>query len=529
MQTRFKRNHQEAGVALIVSLFVLVILSVLAASIMLTTQTETWSATNNRSMLQARYAAEAGAQKAFNWLNYTLPTLPAIDPATLDSTKYPVQLLANGQPVILSAMSSVTTNYPDASKQTQNAFVQLQDNSVPGVGVPASFEVTAQLMSMNAGTGVSWLGAGGGSMQTWKITAQGNVPGIRNAQVQVTEIIERTGTPIFKYGVETLGTGCKALDFGGSDNSDGYNSALGPYGGTNVDPNGESIASNGNVYLGSSAKINGTIYSGLNTTVGSSCSDGVTNSGGSFGGVAALGAKLTAPLPWGCSATPCYPSPLPPTTTQNVSSACASISGCKSNGTTSIYDNNSSKTANSYTLSPGEYGNLTIANADVVHLSAGTYNVNSLDFTQDGQIVVDSGPVVFNIAGQGFSSGSTVLNSGGLSGFNLCANGVTGNPGAYGVASCGPSKAPISGVASNFQIVYAGQGTIATTGAPVSATIYAPNSLVETTGAAVGMYGSVICNNFLEGSKAPFHVDVAVRSLVQPGKYYPVSFTWSKF
>ena len=63
MRTTRKRNHREAGVALIIALFVLVILSVLAASILLVTQAETWSAANGRSMLQARYVAEAGADR----------------------------------------------------------------------------------------------------------------------------------------------------------------------------------------------------------------------------------------------------------------------------------------------------------------------------------------------------------------------------------------------------------------------------------------------------------------------------------
>ncbi len=71
MRTPLKRNHPEAGVALIIALLTLLILSVLAASIIFVTQTETWATANNRSMVQARYAAEAGAEKTLNWLRYT--------------------------------------------------------------------------------------------------------------------------------------------------------------------------------------------------------------------------------------------------------------------------------------------------------------------------------------------------------------------------------------------------------------------------------------------------------------------------
>jgi hypothetical protein len=121
-----------------------------------------------------------------------------------------------------------------------------------------------------------------------------------------------------------------------------------------------------------------------------------------------------------------------------------------------------------------------------VHLSAGTYDLNSLNFAKDGQIVVDSGPVVLNVAGQGYDEEDTVVNAGGLSGWNLCLGGVTGNPGAYGAATCGSSKTAFSGIPSNLQIVYAGAATISSTGAPVASAIYAPNALVETTGCGCG-------------------------------------------
>src|SRR5215470_4766874 len=136
MQATRKRNHREAGVALIIALFVLVILSVLAASILLVTQAETWSAANSRSMLQARYAAEAGAQKAMYWLHYTYS--PPANMAAFDATKYPMQLTGGGD-VILSAMTGVTGTYPAAEQcggvSCQIAFSNaLKDASVPGLG-----------------------------------------------------------------------------------------------------------------------------------------------------------------------------------------------------------------------------------------------------------------------------------------------------------------------------------------------------------------------------------------------------------
>jgi hypothetical protein len=80
-----------------------------------------------------------------------------------------------------------------------------------------------------------------------------------------------------------------------------------------------------------------------------------------------------------------------------------------------------------------------------------------------------------------------------------------------------------------LQIVYAGTATIATTGAPISSAMYAPNAFAETTGAAVGVYGAVISNTFLENSKAPVHYDTALGNVMQDGPYYRTSFSWSKF
>ncbi len=525
---RYSRNRQS-GVALLFALLTLLVLSTLAAALIFATEAENWSSSNYQRMLQARYAAEAGAQNTLNWLvyNYSAPTMSAYD-----TTKYPVQDAATHNTVILSAMTGVTANYPDATVQT--AFsAALKDASVPGVGIPASYEVTATLLNMTPGGAVSWLGGTGGAIQTWQITSQGNVPGIRNAQVQVVMNIQRTGTPVFSYAVAATSSACKAINFAGTDYTDSYNSSNGPYSVTNSQASGGNIAANGNVTLGSSAAIKGTI-SAPNITAGA-CPAGITSSG-TYSGTSRLSANLTFPLPWGCSTTPCYPPPVPPATTllttaQDVSTSCSSVSGCTKNSpaTATIFDNGRSTTVNVFTLTPGDYGNLQIDNADVVHLSAGTYDLNSLNFAKDGQIVVDSGPVVLNVAGQGYDDESTVVNAGGLSGWNLCSGGITGNPAAYGAATCGSSQTAFSGIPANLQIVYAGAATISSTGAPVASAIYAPNALVETTGAAVGMYGSIISNTFLEGSKAPVHYDNALANVMVAGPYYSTSFSWSKF
>src|SRR5262245_10866347 len=74
-----KRNSQR-GSALIFALILLLVLSVMAASLTFLSTSETWSSMNYRMMTQARYGAEAGANAAANFLmsaNYVMPAAPA--------------------------------------------------------------------------------------------------------------------------------------------------------------------------------------------------------------------------------------------------------------------------------------------------------------------------------------------------------------------------------------------------------------------------------------------------------------------
>jgi hypothetical protein len=490
-----------------------------------------------------------------NWLanTYTVPTTFT----SYTTTTNPVQYSSN--PVVLSGISGVSSNNPD-STVSGNYTTAFSGISVPGLS-NATYSTSATLLRMDPSPGVTWLGSStGGVVQTWQITSQGSISGLRTATVQVVATYERTGTPVFNYAIAATGTGCDAIDFGGSDGTDSYNSNNGAYNSsTNHSTTGGNIAANGNITLASSSVVVDGTISGVNTTVTTSnCSaglPGVTNDTGKAITSTPI-TKMTPAAPWNCGATtPCYPagypSPTRSTTTQDVSTSCSTIPGCtKSASSVTLYDGGKSTTAAVYTLTPGTYDNLEIDNADVVHVTAGTYTVNSLDFAQDGQLVVDSGPVTFNLAGQGCTStcgknpSDTVVNSGGLSGWNLCApimvsgvsTGVTGNPGVYPSgtsqdASCGSTKAAISGIPANFQMIYAGAAEIQTTGAPMVGVIYAPNAALLETGGAVGYYGSVVTGTFSEQSKAPFHYDSSLQSsAVQVGPFKPVGgFSWSKF
>src|SRR6266566_513803 len=98
-------QNNERGMAIVIALFLMAILTALGTSLMFLSQTETYATMNYRMMSQARYAAEAGVQKASNFLldpnQYVITPVAAANPLLFTRGVSPVTY--NGLPVILSA------------------------------------------------------------------------------------------------------------------------------------------------------------------------------------------------------------------------------------------------------------------------------------------------------------------------------------------------------------------------------------------------------------------------------------------
>ena len=62
------RIRNQEGIALVLTLFLMLAMSVIAASFMFLSQTETYASMNYRLMSQARYGGESGVSKATNYL-----------------------------------------------------------------------------------------------------------------------------------------------------------------------------------------------------------------------------------------------------------------------------------------------------------------------------------------------------------------------------------------------------------------------------------------------------------------------------
>jgi hypothetical protein len=485
--TKEQLANRQRGVALLFALLVLMVLSVLAAAIIFAAQTETWSTLSYQRMLQARYAAEAGAQNTLNWLLYSYT--PPTSMSSFDLTQYPVQDSGSHSPIILSAMTGVSPNYPDSS--VQSAFSSaLKDASVPGLNVPASYEVTAKLLSMQPGaaafTGIS------GIPQTWEITAQGNVPGLRNAQVQVVMRIQRPGTPIFSYGVAGLGSVCPDVRFS-AGGVDSWNSSAGTYASTHQNSGGN-VGTNGNVVLsGASTQVYGTISNSSNINIGGCPSNGITNNVGGtpWSALQALTKPLVYPTP---------PAPSPMTPNVNISAngnTCWGGAGCTVIAGPAIR------------ITPGTYGNLS-SNSNI-HLSAGTYNFNSLNLA-GGSITLDSVPVIINLGGNGIGSGGALFSSSSTTAIN--GGGVPAN--LQIISAAGASYSPPPEIDMNSS-------------SAMYSVVYAPNARVRVTG-SYKFLGAAIGEKVTFDNTGGLSYDVALQNnFLQAGPYYVISFSWSKF
>src|SRR5437870_563811 len=112
-------DKSQRGLALIMALLLVLLLSTIAASLIAVTNTEVWSTVNYRTMSQARFAAEAGAQKAINYFAYTYTGPTSAQLASYNLTSRPVKDTTSGNPIVLGTdISTLTQNYPDSTAAT---------------------------------------------------------------------------------------------------------------------------------------------------------------------------------------------------------------------------------------------------------------------------------------------------------------------------------------------------------------------------------------------------------------------------
>jgi hypothetical protein len=489
---------------MIVALFMVLVLSVLGASLVFVSRTETLSSLNYRTMSESRYAAESAIHRAANHLiwTYTPPSAgSAADPiAAYNMNLYPVRSVANGRPVVLSSDQVQGANYPAAAVQAAFAAAaqgQL-DVTVGSNAFTASqitYSTTATLLSMKEF--IDSMSGLPSALQTWEIRGFGRVAGAASAAVEVSAVLERPMVPLYKYAAFATSPACAALDFAGGATTDSYDSSAALAAGVPVLSNyAGNVGTNGGLEAsGNQTTINGTLSS-PRTGVGA-CSVGNVTAFDANGGASVSGGMVTLPQSLSFPTPPAI-SPLPPTTAWDTGD-CAASAHC-----TAPAGGDARFTPPSATTKV-QLGNVSVGNGDTLYLNAGIYEINSLDVK--GDLVIESGPVIIRVAGQGFNAGDPVI--------DVTAQAIVNT----------------SFVAANLQFIYAGEAEVKLRGnGKIAAVVYAPNAEADLSGLGAGnngLYGALVTKKVKATGGAGIHYDRRLdKSGWTVGNPMMSAFTW---
>jgi hypothetical protein len=517
-------HRREQGVALLLSILCLLLLTAVAAGMMYLSATETAINGNFKNEEAAYFAARAGVEEVRDRiLPANANTISASLPTALPSgTNAGVLYVLNG--VSGSNITDNTSPYFDdelchdftIGSWTQNTTVNQRCNSVPGGTAwytcvptpcttasnsayatstfPLDYKWVRVTLKSNNSTAYYVNGANTSLPVCWNgtsevVTAGGTQPVAtqcgalkpvatpvylvtavavmsNGAKRVVQQELAETPTGTLPGGLFATGTGCSALNVQGNAQTGSYNSSTGTFNSStgtysNQVSSGGDVGSNGNIYLGgSSAAVNGQISTPLAVTVGSCPGNGITKSGG------ATYTSATGSAPVYTAPVPPVPNPLPPTT---------------------------SITEKDVTLAAGAYGNVTIKGT--VTLAGGTdvnhpavYTINSLTFNGGATLNI-TGPVVINLAGQNLATSTTPV---------LDMNGGT--------------FSNTSGLASDFVVNYGGSNPVGIIGGnDAYAVINAPNSPLTFKGNS-NFYGEAIGSTIDLQGNGTFYWDKALVS-----------------
>ncbi len=276
MATRQRpRKRDDAGVALILVMLAILVLTMLAAAMVFSARTETLAGYNYRIATQTEYVARAGVQTALNFLkssNYE-PLPPSTFSGASSSTYYSVNAYqtlpvflyyTNGSSAVCCGSGATTpvylgktsggSNYPPSSA-TKNVDVVSNwityVNSSPyntvsdGLGGTGTFKVTATLVDYhtvnNAFFGVVATSctdslAGGGICrqpnETWLVKSVGTWNSNIGSAASPTVEVDATIAPMFLPYFGNALYGLCNVTLNGNTCTDAYNSLTGSYSNT---------------------------------------------------------------------------------------------------------------------------------------------------------------------------------------------------------------------------------------------------------------------------------------------------------
>jgi Tfp pilus assembly protein PilX len=518
---------QQEGIALVSALLILILLSAIAVGLVLSTNTETSVNSNYRQERALDFAARAGIEEVRDRMapasvNTLVGPTCASASACLAATPVVPSTSNNGilyvrggaTPGTVTPWTANTIYTDDELCHDGYGLVTAQSSDVHCSSVPvgsswyASTTSTAPWAATTAALPFQWVRVSwklNGSVQNYPVNAAtcptvgaagcstpvcwdgaeemllpagdtncGQAASKNPAGSQATAVYILTSTAVNTTtgarkmvqaevalpppkqtnlaGFFATSTACGAFVMQGGATTDGFSSSGGGYAATRSTTAG-GIGSNGSVSLGGApTQVGGNVYV-PNALIGA-CPDGVQESGGA--GLLAGNNVMAQPVV--AVATPPVPNPLPPTTNNN----------------------------NPSTLVPGTYGNINLTGQTNLVLAPGVYNINSISMTGQSTVTISpAGAVVINVAGTGQAT-PIDLEGGGVVNTTM--------------------------IAGNFQVNYAGSGTVKVAGGSAAyEVINSPNAALKFTGGS-DFYGSAIGATVDDGGGTALHFDTTLQN-----------------
>jgi len=356
------RTHtSDSGIALILVMLALLVLSVLAAAIVFTGRAESLAAYSFKLDTQADYVAKAGIQNAANWLRSN--RYAAVTQAQMLVTHYynvtaepkyglysanisPIQCVASSpscpspsSTVQLIGYGSGSSNYPNINNglgtAVSTAFANDLNNNGNGVRVTGDsdhaglFWVNLFLLNYQTVTCTSCVQSPA-PLETWLVTVKGVWTGGSTQTTAVAKAEEQAIIqPVYYQNFGDALYGYCSVSLAGSAGTctNSYNSALGAYGGGNVSvaagscnqdvinviETGANVGANGYVSIGNNPTVYGNVVIGNAnpSLIPSSCCTGNNCGGPSSGHV--MGSIITGAPYIYPPAVPTFPANFPNT------------------------------------------------------------------------------------------------------------------------------------------------------------------------------------------------------------------------
>ena len=269
------KRKDERGMALVFALMGILILSMLAAALLVVTNADALASFNYKNQIQASYAALAGVHRTVDWFRGTYspwlnPTTGGTPDAATDppvtASEYggtPNAPTFSSNPVVLGD----SANFPTVASNTISSNFNTMRNSLNTISLgDATGDFTIRDVTLLSHDRYkAFDGVTDRIVERWRLRVQGrvrNAVGTELAVVEETAVLQMGPLPIFGNALH----GQCSLEMNGALITDSFDSSNGLYGGSNLFTGEDaraSVASNSFTgSSGSSGVINGDLYYG---------------------------------------------------------------------------------------------------------------------------------------------------------------------------------------------------------------------------------------------------------------------------